>query len=54
MKTKKSMKWDREIYLLNVDGLKTEIRELTENKSTEQRFSIRDFIDRLPTIQSRI
>ena len=48
------MKWDREIYLLNVDTLKAEIKELIEKISREERFYVSDFIERYPTIKTRM
>jgi len=48
------MDWDREIYTLNVDALKAEIKELIGKASSEERLSTSDFVERLPTIRNRM
>ena len=49
----RAMNWDREIYTLNVDTFQDVIGELLGKQPLKERLSIKDFIERYPTIKVR-
>lgn len=45
---------DQEIYTLNVDTYIDAIREMLEKLPDEEKFSMKNFMDRYPTVKARM